>query len=151
MDKGDLMGYKSYKQLEEMASIQKELMDKEGIYQIPFVIDGESKMVQLYIKEESQKKDIHKEGINAVMRYDTKALGTVTTYFTIKGDHIGYEMHTETKASQEALEKTKDQLKVMMDVLGYSITKEAYASTQQAKEPITKLVLRGDSQFETII
>lgn len=151
MDKGDLMGYKSYKQLEEMASIQKELMDKEGIYQIPFVIDGESKMVQLYIKEESQKKDIHKEGINAVMRYDTKALGTVTTYFTIKGDHIGYEMHTETKASQEALEKTKDQLKVMMDALGYSITKEAYASTQQAKEPITKLVLRGDSQFETII
>lgn len=151
MDKGDLMGYKSYKQLEEMTNIQKELMDKEGIYHIPFVIDGEPKMVQLYIKEESQKKDIHKEGITGVMKYDTKALGTVTTHFSIKGDYIGYEMHTQTKASQEALEKTKDQLKVMMDALGYSITKESYISAPETKEPITKLVLRGDSQFETII
>lgn len=151
MEQGDVLNYKSYKQLEEMLDVQKQLMNKEGIYQIPYMINGETKMVQFYMKEESAKKDLEKESITGVMRYETKKLGTVTTYFTIKGDHIGYQMQAESSEAAEALEKAKTHLQGLFKQLGYEVSREAYEVPKESKAPVITSLLKGDSEFEAII
>lgn len=151
MEQGDVLNYKSYKQLEEMLDVQKQLMNKEGIYQIPYMINGETKMVQFYMKEESAKKDLEKESITGVMRYETKKLGTVTTYFTIKGDHIGYQMQAESSEAAEALEKAKIHLQGLFKQLGYEVSREAYEVPKESKAPVITSLLKGDSEFEAII
>nr|WP_307991937.1 DUF6240 domain-containing protein [uncultured Niameybacter sp.] len=151
MEQGDVLNYKSYKQLEEMLDVQKQLMNKEGIYQIPYMINGETKMVQFYMKEESAKKDLEKESITGVMRYETKKLGTVTTYFTIKGDHIGYQMQAESSQAAEALEKAKSHLQGLFKQLGYEVSRETYEVPKEAKAPVLTSLLKGDSEFEAII
>ena len=151
MEQGDILNYKSYKQLEEMLYVQKQLMNKEGIYQIPYMINGETKMVQFYVKEESAKKDIEKDSITGVMRYETKKLGTVTTYFTIKGDHIGYEMQAESSEAADALEGAKAHLQELFKQLGYEVTHQAYQVPKTPKAPVITSLLKGDSEFEAII
>lgn len=151
MEQGDILNYKNYKQLEEMLDVQKQLMDKEGFYQIPYCINGETKLVQFYVKEESKAKLMDKEGLTGIMRYETKELGTITTYFTIKGEHIGYEMRTESQQAAKALEKERQQLQQLLGQLGYQVTHEQYKEDTVKAEPIATQVLKGESEFEVII
>lgn len=148
---GDMTGYKSYKQMEEMVGVQKQLSVKEGLYQIPFIIHGETKLVNLYIHQKSHKKDIKKESIEAVISYDTKQLGNIKAYLTLKEDSVNYKVVGESKEATRMLEKGGQALRTILDSLGYAVQKAIYdTECTQSVKPVT-MVLQGDSQFEMIV
>lgn len=151
-DKGDMGTYRDYKRIEEMVHVQKELIQKEGVYQIPFIIQGETKLVQMYINKENAKKDVQKEGINVVIAYDTKNMGTITTAINLKGDSLSYAVSTPKEEASILLDDMKKDLQKLLDQIGYTVIKDNYHSEKEEKivHP-TQVVKRGESYFEEIV
>lgn len=69
---GDLLKYKQYKQLEEASHLQRQLIDKEGLYQIPFVINGEQRLVNLYVHKDAHHSVESGQHTKAIISYQTK-------------------------------------------------------------------------------
>lgn len=151
MQQGDLHGYKSYKQLEEMIGVQRQLVEKEGLYQIPFMIEGKMKMVHLYMKEKSSKQSQADDGIRAVMSYDTESLGNVKAYIHLKGEKVSYQVLGESTDATKKLEHASGQLRGILEQLGYEPRQSDFMSQKgSADKPVT-MALKGDSQFEMMV
>lgn len=151
MQQGDFQGYKTYKQLEEVVSVQKQLIEKEGLYQIPFTIDGKSKMVNLYIQENNHKQKDETKGTKMIMSYDTPHLGQVKAYIYLKGETIQYHLTTETKGSREALEKNETRLRQCLDALGYRAYAKAFTCESKEHHKPIVMAIQEEGLFETFV
>ncbi|MGL4343817.1 MAG: DUF6240 domain-containing protein [Cellulosilyticaceae bacterium] len=151
MSNGNFLEYRNYKQLEEMMGLQKELMQKEGLYHIPFVIDGESRMVELYIKENKHKKDDNDSSIKVAIAYDTKHLGKVNAYVELKDSQMKYEIFGETARATKELSRQDLALKKMLEKIGYALLEGQYAQDHQRPTVVEPMPRRSDSQFEVTV
>lgn len=152
-EKGDILGYRGYKQLEEVVGIQKQLMQKEGLYQIPFMIDGQPKVVNLYVQKDRQKQSQEKDSLKAVITYETKQLGTVVAKLQIEKGELSYSIQGKTPEITNKLRNNSMQLDKMLDAIGYLITNSEYATRQSDNAVVNpaQAVKRGDSSFEEVI
>lgn len=151
MASGDLIHYKQQKQFEEMVTFQKQLMEKEGLYQIPFIIEGERKMVQLYIKENSHKNSRASECIKVAVSYDTRHLGQVNAYLEIGHDQIKYEVYGQNQQITEQLRKEDGVLKRLLEQIGYVLLDGKYQTDAQKATVVNPMPIRGDSKFEAMV
>ena len=153
MKNGDIGTYKNYKQLQEMAALQSDIMEREGAYQIPFVVNGEARLVHLYIKKHASTKQAEKEGVNAIIKYDTKHSGIITATINIKKDELQYSVKGETQEITDKLRGRGGELNRMLDEIGYLVTKETYEEVLIKENIILGMPSHKyeDSEFETVI
>ena len=148
---GDLLKYKQYKQLEEVSHLQRQLIDKEGLYQIPFIINGEQKLVNLYVHQESHQSIETRQHTKAIISYQTKHLGMVKAYIEIKGDNLGYRVEGENDSITNRLKAHGETLMNLLNQIGYNIEYTAYVAEEES-DMVTKVPLKsGNSNFEEMI
>lgn len=150
---GDFVGYRSYKQMEEVAHTQKQLIEQEGVYQIPFVVNGEQKLINLYIQKDGKASSRERNSLKAVISYETKNLGTVTAYVEMKDSGISYKVQGENETATRKLQQNGDYLKELIERLGYGVYKSEYGVAQETSTNSTPLqiVKKGESLFEEVI
>ena len=151
MQQGDLTGYKSHKELQEMVEVQKQLNQKEGFYQIPFVLQGETRMVNMYVKEQAQGKDLSKDRMDMAISYDTEALGNIKAYITLTGERLSYKIVGEDLAATRQLQYGEASLKAILEGIGYVVDQVSYGTEEpQAASPVTWLK-DTEGQFEALL
>ena len=152
LEKGNIVEYKTYKHIEEVVHLQKELSQKDGVYQIPFMIQGEEKMVHLYFnKKQSQSAD-KDDSTTAVMSYETKNLGVITAYIHFKGEDLSYKVQGETKEITAKLQKNSAWLNDLLNSIGYAVKGIQYeAAPNEDSSHSPSFIKKGDSQFEEVI
>ncbi|MGL6173795.1 MAG: DUF6240 domain-containing protein [Cellulosilyticaceae bacterium] len=151
-EKGDIGAYRNYKKLEEVTTLQKQLIDKEGLYQIPFSVEGQTKLVNLYINKKASKKNQDTEEIKAVITYRTKELGTVVAKLEIQDEKINYSVQGETQEITKKLKQSSSQLSHLLKGIGYLVIGDEY--TVEQSEPVVlnpSQNKRGDSYFEIVV
>ena len=147
--------YRGYKQLEEIVKFQRQRIENEGLYQIPFMIDGEQRLVNLYVQDDKTASSID-DGthLKAMISYETKTMGTVKAYIEMNGERIGYRVEAENRQDQEALKVHAKRLAEGLEAIGYHVNYSAFE--QQEKETNQETVSNSvhkydDSSFEEII
>ncbi len=153
LDKGNILEYRTYKQIEEVIHLQKELSQKDSVYQIPFMVGGEEKMVHLYFNKK-QNKQADKDGsTTAVMTYETKHLGTITAYINFKEEAISYKVQGETSQITHRLQGGSEFLDDLLSGIGYLVKSSEYASyaNDEAVSSKPSLIKRGDTDFEEVV
>ena len=150
---GNLKEYKEYKQIEEVIHFQKERMEKEGLYQIPMIIEGERRLINLYFHKEEEKGEIENEThLKAVLTYDTKYLGEIKAYIELKGDVIGYKVETESANGTKALERYGEVLLEKLKHIGYNVQYNEFVDkTMRTKQQDIKSTKYQESLFEKMI
>lgn len=152
---GDVNAYRRYKQLEEVVSFQRQRIEKEGMYQIPFMIDGERRLINLYVYPDDKGNNVAKDDnhLKAVISYETKHLGGVKAYVEIKDEQIGFKIEAEKPESTKAF---SEQLQVLVDRLqdiGYHTGYSEFVGVMQESDKMSEKVnyKHEDSSFEEII
>lgn len=148
---GDLLKYKQYKELQEVSCLQRQLMDKEGLYQLPFIINGEQRLVNLYIHKQSHQSVESNQHTKAIISYQTKHLGLVKAYVEIKGDHIGYRIEGENENMTSKLEAYSGKLMALLSQIGYEVKYTDYRVKEKEIQETQSFIKRDDSQFEEMI
>ena len=153
VERGDILGYRAYKKLEEVVGIQKQLIEKEGFYQIPFIVEGETKLIHLRVQDNTSKHLEETGGIKAIITYDTKTLGTVVARLNIRAEEINYEVQGEDAEVTNKLRQSNKGLENILQTLGYIITQNNYVVGKASHPLLTSIspVRRGDSAFEEVI
>ena len=152
---GQWNDYRNYKQLEEVVQFQRQRIENEGIYQIPFMIDGECKLVNLYVQEDSSKSGSIDDGshLKAMISYETKTMGTVKAFIEMNGESLGYRVEAENAEDSEALKAHAETLLAGLKSIGYSVNYSAYEQEESAdvQEDSVTIHKHEDSSFEQII
>ena len=149
---GDLLKYRNYRKIEEATQFQRQLIEKEGLYQIPFVIGGEQRIVNLYIHKDEGSTTFDSKHFKAVITYDTQRLGQVKAYVELKGENIGYRIKGENEGSTAELRKHEASLVRMLSGIGYNVQYTDYENEEVEADQMPKTVdKRGESQFEEIV
>ncbi len=149
--KGDLLEYKSYKQLEEVVHYQRARIENEGLYQIPFMIDGERRLINLYLhKDESNKVEDEGSHLKAVITYETKHLGTVKAYLEIKDENIGYRVEAENAEDMQKLQDQSEQLISRLKAIGYHVQYNEFMNQEKEHTEVSENKYR-ESNFEEVI
>jgi hypothetical protein len=153
LEKGDMLEYKTYKQIQEVIHLQKELSEKDGVYQIPFMIQGEEKMVHLYFNKKQNKAVSGDHSTTAVMSYETKHMGTITAYIHFKEENISYKIQGETGEITSELQNNSQFLDELLNNIGYLVSFSEYEARAEQGEAINKSLhlKRGESDFEEVI
>ena len=148
---GDIRSYRTYKQLEEVVGFQRQRIENEGMYQIPFMIDGERRMVNLYVykeKENSVQDDSH---LKAVISYNTKNIGNVKAYIEMRGDNLGYRIEAEDKTNYEGLRQHATSLIEGLRAIGYNVRYSEYVEDASEGENNALAHKYEESEFEEMI
>ncbi len=149
--KGDLLEYKSYKQIEEVVHYQRARIENEGLYQIPFMIDGERRLINLYLhKDESNKVKDEGSHLKAVITYETKHLGTVKAYLEIKDENIGYRVEAENAEDMQKLQVQSEQLISRLKAIGYHVQYNEFMNQEKEHTEVSENKYR-ESNFEEVI
>lgn len=149
---GDLRSYRSYKQLEEVVHFQRQRIENEGMYQIPFVIDGERRLINLYVHEDKENNSTHEiSDLKAVISYDTKSMGNVKAYIQMRGDHLGYRIEAEKNADHDVLERHAEKLIRGLNRIGYNVDYSEYVGEENQARSENQIYKNKESNFEEII
>ncbi|OOB80045.1 MAG: hypothetical protein BEN19_06960 [Epulopiscium sp. Nuni2H_MBin003] len=151
---GDINSYKQNKSIEEVTQFTKTLNDQDGVYQIPFIISGEARTVNLYVKDKAKALGQIKDELNAVISYDTKNMGTVVANLKITPDTVKYEISAKDDYTTNKLSNKSQNLNKMIEEIGYKV-KEALYMADHTYEPVLQstpsVKPSSDSQFEEIV
>lgn len=150
--KQEWQSYKGYKQLEELVSFEKQRIEKEGVYQIPFIIDGERRLVNLYVQDENDKNTISDPShLKAMITYQTKTLGEVKVFLEIQNDRIGYKVENE-KGDNKSLKAQIENLTKALEHIGYSVGYSQLSETpDKAESQEAPQSIASTHQFEETI
>jgi hypothetical protein len=143
--------YKDFKQISEMLGFQKTQANLEGYYQIPFLLDGEMKLVNLYIEDDKQTHTAQeKSTLKATIRYETAHLGQVEAILNLDKEQIEYQITVEHSEYLGQLAAQQKQLDKFLEQLGYSIAGAKYYTDLPTHSP-QEILKRGESDFEVIV
>ncbi|MBE6023024.1 MAG: hypothetical protein E7231_07300 [Cellulosilyticum sp.] len=151
---GEWKAYRSYKQIEEVVQFQRQRIENEGLYQIPFMIDGERRLINLYVHEDEKGSGIlDGTHLKAVISYETKNMGMVKAYIEMNEDQLGYRIEAENSGHEEALKVHAESLALGLKALGYDVSYSEFAKEEQENgESTTDIIHKHeDSQFEEMI
>lgn len=149
--KGDLLEYKSYKQIEEVVHYQRARIENEGLYQIPFMIDGERRLINLYLhKDESSKVEDEGTHLKAVITYETKHLGTVKAYLEMRDENIGYRVEAENAGDMQKLQAQSELLMNRLKAIGYHVQYNEFINQERDLTEVSENKY-GESNFEEVI
>lgn len=150
---GRLREYRNYKQIEEVVHFQKERIVNEGFYQIPFMIDGERKLINLYLhKEDESVVEGADRPLKAMLTYETRHLGKIKAYLELNNDVIGYKVEAETTVGIEALHSQEEVLLEKLKNIGYNVKYSEFAGALEEEKTRMQMNYKYDeSNFEEII
>ena len=145
--------YRGYKQLEEIVQFQRQRIENEGLYQIPFMIEGERKLVNLYVQEDKTGENAvnNDSHLKAMISYDTKTMGTVKAYIEMNGENLGYRVEAEKETDSEALKAHAQSLMAGLQAIGYNVSYSAFEQEETAQTVSNPINKYDDSSFEQII
>ena len=149
---GDINKYRNFKQMEEMIQTQKQLIKQEGIYQIPFMVNGEQRLINLQLQKESKGSQEGENGLKAIISYETKNLGKVKAYIELKGDALSYTVQGEDDEATRALANYRGNLNQPLQEVGYIVDKSEFELEKKIQEE-TLVTMRKNSEsiFEEVI
>lgn len=151
---GQWNDYRSYKQLEEIVQFQRQRIENESLYQIPFMIDGERRLINLYVQEDENTSKGIDDGshLKAMISYETKTMGTVKAYIEMNEENLGYRIEAEKTSDREALKAHADRLMEGLKAIGYHVNYSDFEQEEEAVETTSHIVHKhDDSSFEQII
>ncbi len=150
---GDINAYKNYKRMEEVVHTQKQLIEKDGVYQIPFMVNGEQKLINLYVQKDNQTKAKEDNSLKAVISYETKHLGKVMAYVDMTDDRISYRIQGENQEKAEKLKQHESYLKGLIEAIGYGVYRSEYQVGEAENNENTPIgvMKKGESLFEEIV
>lgn len=145
---GDLSQYQTKKETSEQLLFEKSVLNRQGIYQIPFVINGEVRTVNLHLEKKAAREEKEIEETKATLTYQTSTLGKIKAQIVFKGNEIGYEVIASNTEANARLTQENSQLKAILEELGKVVVSNAY----KIKAPEYRMIeKRGGSLFEEII
>lgn len=146
---GDLIAYQKSKKVEEAIAFQKQQIEKEGFYQIPFLIEGEKRLINLYVYKEPNKND-QRQNLKLMINYRTQTLGEIKTYVELKEDKLTFRMACERNQEAQILDAYKEELVRNLESIGYQVQASQYTAItkQEAIESADKQSVTFN-QFET--
>lgn len=152
IEKGDMLSYKGYKQIGEVIRLQKQLTDKDVVYQIPFSLNGELKMVNIYFNNKIEESNRNKDKTNITILYETKTLGKVKTELEIRDRNIRFRVYARDLEAAEKLKSHEDGLRKLVGQLGYKIEEGSFRAQQDGEAFVSTLKYKklNMSQFEQI-
>ena len=122
---GDISSYKQNKFLQEMTQVHKQLIKEECIYQIPFIVNGEQRLINLSLDKKGRLGANKKDELKAIIGYETESLGKIKAYLTISETEISYKIEAGNEKARAALDINKDTLDRLVKEIGYSICGDA--------------------------
>lgn len=149
--KRDWQTYKSYKQINELVSFERQRIEKEGIYQIPFIIDGERRLVNLYVQDNKESNTIQDPShLKAMITYQTKTLGEVKISLEIQNDRIGYKVESE-KEGTDRLQAQVNDLAKALEAIGYHVGFNQIIENEEAEQNSQPQAIYSTSLFEETV
>lgn len=149
---GDINKYKNCKQIEEIIQTQKQLIKQEGIYQIPFMINGEQRLINLQVQKDGRNSEYNKNSLKAVISYETKHLGKIKTYIEIKDGVLNYKVHGENDSITRELSKYSEKLNGLIEAIGYAVNRDEFeASEEKSNEKLLIMSKKGEGIFEEVV
>lgn len=146
----NIKAFQDYKSNAQLFSFEKEILNKEGIFHIPFVINGEQKMVDLYLPKKENKKDIDDKGINAVIKYQVEGIGDVMAYLSLKDKDISYRIVSENAELVQSLNLTN--IDKALKNIGYdTLKKEIVVEENEDQFKASCFDRIKESDFELLI
>ena len=130
VNNGDINSYKHNKFLQEMTQVQKQLIKEECIYQIPFVVNGEQRIINLSLDKRNKTRSGKKDELKAIIGYETERLGKIKAYISIKKDEISYKIEGANEQATKALELNKASLDKLIRAIGYSLSEDIEFQTR---------------------
>lgn len=145
---GEVSRYKSYKQVEEIVKFQQKRIENEGLYQIPLIIEGERKLMNLYVQNNKTSSNSSMAHLKAVITYPTKHLGTIKAFIEIQGENIGFKIEAQKAKDAGALEQESDALLEKLSSIGYKV-KHSKFEKDSAADGEQETHLQEISSFDT--
>lgn len=145
--------YTRSKEIEDMIRFQRNRIENEGLYQIPFMMNGEMRMVNLYIKDENGANGIDATGnLKAVIKYQTQNIGEVTVHVEFKGENMGYRVQTERHADSDRITARKEILDTRLENIGYNVRHSEINNAASEITPSANVTISNPlSNFESMI
>lgn len=144
----DLPTYRDGKEFVHVLEFEQYVLNEEGFYHIPFMLNGEMKMIDLFLPKKEDTKDYEKDGMKALLKYESKEYGDILVYFLVKEDAISYTISHQSDdfASDISLEE----INLALGNLGYTIHKNSLESKiEHHYDTFEKeCFMRGESLFE---
>jgi outer membrane protein assembly factor BamA len=152
VESGDMPAYKTYKQISELVKLQKQLTDKDVVYQIPFSLNGEVKLVNVYFNRKVQETGKSRDTTHVTILYETKSLGKLKTELEVTGKKVHFTIYANNLEAAEKLRKHEHSLKNFIGQLGYQIEESSIKTQQNDENHVSDVKYKtlNMSQFEQI-
>lgn len=147
LKKGDSHSYQEQKECSDRFHFQKQVLNKEGFFQIPFLINGKQRLINLLI---DQKKSCKEETaqITALLSCELEHLGDIKAKIVFDGEKINYTITTKSQQAREEIKKQSKNLHQAMATLGKVITGESFSVKQSNPKEVYFL---GESLIEGVL
>jgi len=135
------------------------LQQQEDYYQIPIMMNGELHQLNMYIHNKPEGGDLENIVTTTVfMKFETKNLGQVCTYLTIKGNQIQVNIQSDIPEDQGLLQSFEAPIRELISKTNFSLDQIGYkklwvkdpiqaSAPSTLTVPTTKLV---EGRFETV-
>lgn len=144
----DFTAYHQAKQFTQILEFEQYVLNEEGFYHIPFMLNGEMKMIDLFLPKKESSHHQEQDGIKGVFKYQSESYGEVLVYFLLKENTMSYTI--SSKNENLTLNIDLEAINRDLSKLGYTISKNAL---EVKSEPLTTTFEKdcfnyGESLFE---
>ncbi|RQD71033.1 MAG: hypothetical protein D5S00_02915 [Tindallia sp. MSAO_Bac2] len=122
MSSGDRESFgRSAEQLMNALQLQSQLNREDAVYQLPFMMNGEAKNLQMFFMNDQKGKKIDPDDMSVLFNFETSNLGNLNIFVGVKYRKIVMKMGVEREDDRQWMERFTEQLHDTMEELGYEI------------------------------
>ncbi|OON93688.1 MAG: hypothetical protein ATN31_05490 [Candidatus Epulonipiscioides saccharophilum] len=130
MSNGDTDNFNHNHNLQEMTSFLEKLNKVGDSFQIPIVLNGVPKMVNLFINNHENNPELKTAAVN----YNTSNLGQIIANIHLSADKIGYEIITSSNFASEKLSSANNSLISRIQDLGFTVSQSEFTSLESSED-----------------
>ncbi|SFH71120.1 hypothetical protein SAMN05192551_102289 [Tindallia magadiensis] len=122
MSSGDRESFgRSAEQLMNALQLQSQLNREDAVYQLPFMMNGEAKNLQMFFMNDQKGKKIDPKDMSVLFNFETSHLGNLNIFVGVKYKKIVMKMGVEKEEDRQWMENFSEKLHETMEELGYEI------------------------------
>ncbi|SDY60824.1 DUF6240 domain-containing protein [Tindallia californiensis] len=122
MSSGDRESFgRSAEQLMNALQLQSQLNREDAVYQLPFMMNGEAKNLQMFFMNDQKGKKIDPKDMSVLFNFETSHLGNLNIFVGVKYKKIVMKMGVEKEEDRQWMESFSEKLHETMEELGYEI------------------------------
>lgn len=112
---------RSSEQLMNALQLQSQLNREDSVFQLPFMMNGEAKNLQMFFMNDQKGKKIDPEDMSILFNFDTENMGNLNIFLGVKYKKIVMKMGVDQEEDRQWMERFSNQLHETMEELGYEI------------------------------